>query len=955
MYQVRSLLRTTSRRATYCNKKQTFVVAYKARASRMRPVQGMALPQPGLRNRRRQVRVSSVLWSTTKGLLWLALGFSLGAQLVQQRSGGVPAGRSVLPTSNAMTQRAEIAHFGASGATAGEQSHAYSSRSQVDTEHSATLTTSAFPGYAQVRMTRKRHHGEVGSPGAQQRGAWRCDDCTTRASMPNCLELCRRHVGRDGSAPAALAGTPTDHPILSVYLSILGPNEERYFDGYARDVLLQQVGAPWELVVASASNTALATFRDVFDTAFEVAVERGGHGELGVLRTAPALTTLTMQADEGLYETWDLLIRNYTRGTYLCNWNIDDRKHPQALAKKIAVLARSPKIDVVSSSVIVSNKPNEDWETVMTKSEPDVWFRHAGFYGLSKLVKTSATTGELIGPENYPHNSPVYRRSVHKRADFFKAPRILGAHAVGSSAPPCSDWALWSSLARSGGQFWNIPEPLEVYYLRSDSHNRRDQSVSDKCVETVLSHLKPLGLFNNDYYRWRKHASPIALVVDEMAPIKTTGSGVRMRQLLEWLVHNGAQVTLVVREHFYHAPSQIEAEDWLAEHGIEFYVDSMEMGALKKRLLGGEHFDLILLALRFWHEHKSSTMASVIDPTAPELVIEMFDLPASQRPGLMAVLSDELHWRRCAAMGESMCSQLAQIRKREADIYSASDVVVSVDARDADQATALVAEQTPGSRPIWTIVAPMTISIDASAVQVLNARTRNAKGASFLYIGSPSAANVRTVRLLLHEIFPKVRQRMPSARLVLVGAQEWLDLAHEAENALPDIYKPSSGRSTSVQRACDADGACRLKPCGDMPWGEGCSEMLAAYGPLLNVAPILSEAGILIEPAMAGDSGISTKVFFGIENGMHVVTTPAGAKGFLCDRTSRQPWCEGSLTVASKKSVSAMVAAMEQAAKASQGAGGELFAVLQAADIHASRAVWVRDKMLPALLQGADN
>ena len=56
------------------------------------------------------------------------------------------------------------------------------------------------------------------------------------------------------------------------------------------------------------------------------------------------------------------------------------------------------------------------------------------------------------------------------------------------------------TAASSGARFYHIDSPLEVYYVRLDSHGRRDEKSADACIASVFQTLHQRGLYNNAFY-----------------------------------------------------------------------------------------------------------------------------------------------------------------------------------------------------------------------------------------------------------------------------------------------------------------------------------------------------------------------------------------------------------------------------------------------------------------------
>lgn len=360
--------------------------------------------------------------------------------------------------------------------------------------------------------------------------------CTPCVALHNCLEVCTAGTHMDSK--------PTE---VSVYCSLIGGKKEREFlPNYVIDLLAQE-GAPFfEVLVASADASILEDFRDIFVRQSE---KKG----------APmTVKTVRMQQDFGLYETWDYLISEISQGRFLTNWNVDDRKHRMSIAIKTHFLVQNPEVDVVSSAVMMSSNPGFDWQACVTefseksKQLCEIWFSAVGPYSYAALVATTQRDDmPLTGSMNWPHNAPMYRKELHERYGMFSS----DGHAFAMSkrrttathkpVPACYDWAFWLKVAKFGGTFYHLDFPLELYFMRKDSHNRRNQRETDECVSNQLSKVRNLGLYNNpsfwgfdfhQQYRWHRKI----VVFQPYEQQQAAASPVK------WLQENGHEVTIVV-------------------------------------------------------------------------------------------------------------------------------------------------------------------------------------------------------------------------------------------------------------------------------------------------------------------------------------------------------------------------------------------------------------------------
>ncbi len=312
----------------------------------------------------------------------------------------------------------------------------------------------------------------------------RCVSCSENS---NCVKTC--HIGIQ---------LDLDRDVeLSVYVSAPGSSaDEVFLGGYLDDVLQQDLQADWEVVAATASA-------DFFYLFIAELSRRSSNLSANV-----SFRIVLLERDEGLYETWDLLIGMYTAGRLLQNWNVDDRKHKSALSIKVKVLSLQPNTNLVSSAVLASKHPNENWETSYNKKETEVWFDQLeGYYGLNMLF--GRTEGGRVGSFNLPHNSPMYRRLIHiKHGGFSK--RWHHAPLSMRVSPTCSDFRYWAHVLKSGDMFFHVNSPMEVYYINTNSHNRLPENMIDECVDQAVSEAlsfatqipsKKLGLSGSNHRR----------------------------------------------------------------------------------------------------------------------------------------------------------------------------------------------------------------------------------------------------------------------------------------------------------------------------------------------------------------------------------------------------------------------------------------------------------------------
>jgi hypothetical protein len=266
---------------------------------------------------------------------------------------------------------------------------------------------------------------------------------------------------------------------VSIYASIKGTNSEKIFlEGYLTDILRQDMIVNWEVVLATASTSF---FTLINDTLLHLVVTTLP----GTLR----FRAILMKNDVGLYETWDYLISTQTQGFFLQNWNIDDRKHKSAIRMKYNILCAQPTNTLVSSGVVVSLTEDQSWPEVRTSRFNDEWFTStSGYYSLYTMFRKGPT--DKITSFNLPHNSPLYRRSAHEKYGTFSATWQKKPLRLDVS-PTCSDFRFWTLPLQEGESYYHTSMPLEVYYVRPDSHNRLPENKIEACVGQVVSSIFP--------------------------------------------------------------------------------------------------------------------------------------------------------------------------------------------------------------------------------------------------------------------------------------------------------------------------------------------------------------------------------------------------------------------------------------------------------------------------------
>ena len=149
-----------------------------------------------------------------------------------------------------------------------------------------------------------------------------------------------------------------------------------------------------------------------------------------------------MSPDPGLYESWNYMIKN-SQSEYITNANLDDRLFPQCIEKHIKALDENPSSDLAYCENILSYEANDSFKNYNPNTPVQLFPEGGGpFY-----------KPNMIG-HNYPHNHPVWRRSLHDRFGYFDTKYISA-----------SDYDFWMRCLHAGvNDFIYIPEVLGIYY-----------------------------------------------------------------------------------------------------------------------------------------------------------------------------------------------------------------------------------------------------------------------------------------------------------------------------------------------------------------------------------------------------------------------------------------------------------------------------------------------------------
>lgn len=160
-----------------------------------------------------------------------------------------------------------------------------------------------------------------------------------------------------------------------------------------------------------------------------------------------------LDVDKGIYDTWNQCIKLST-GEYITNMNCDDRRAPDNLEKMASFLYCNPGISLVYCDSYISREPNVNWEMI----KPDQEHYNMAEFSKSELLKF-----------NFPHNNPVWRRSLHDKYGYFD-PKYKSA----------GDCEFWRRCVWSGAVFKKYPrEILGIYYFNPEGMSTNKNNIKN--------------------------------------------------------------------------------------------------------------------------------------------------------------------------------------------------------------------------------------------------------------------------------------------------------------------------------------------------------------------------------------------------------------------------------------------------------------------------------------------
>jgi len=168
-----------------------------------------------------------------------------------------------------------------------------------------------------------------------------------------------------------------------------------------------------------------------------------------------------LEKDPGIYAVWNKAIE-MSDGEYITNANLDDRRRVDCIELQAKVLLNNPDYDLTYSDNYQTTKPNQSFD------HPDVNARY---------VSPNKIGFEELKKGNAPHNSPMWRRTVHdKYGKFDESLRSAG------------DWEMWMRGTSKGMKIKKIHIPLGIYYFNPTgiSTNKENEEWKRNEEQSVL-------------------------------------------------------------------------------------------------------------------------------------------------------------------------------------------------------------------------------------------------------------------------------------------------------------------------------------------------------------------------------------------------------------------------------------------------------------------------------------
>jgi len=145
-----------------------------------------------------------------------------------------------------------------------------------------------------------------------------------------------------------------------------------------------------------------------------------------------------LDKDPGIYGVWNKAIE-LSSGEYITNANLDDRKASYSLESHARELFLNEDVDLVYSDMLITDKPNETWESNSSNGRK---------YNMADFSFENLLRG------NMPHAAPMWRKTIHEKHGLFD-----------ENYRSAGDWEMWLRAASNGSVFKKISSVSNLYFF----------------------------------------------------------------------------------------------------------------------------------------------------------------------------------------------------------------------------------------------------------------------------------------------------------------------------------------------------------------------------------------------------------------------------------------------------------------------------------------------------------
>tara|TARA_Y100000004_G_C8829570_1_gene375545 strand:- start:116 stop:853 length:738 start_codon:yes stop_codon:yes gene_type:complete len=230
------------------------------------------------------------------------------------------------------------------------------------------------------------------------------------------------------------------NPKISIITSLYKGGE--YIKGFLEDIVNQTIfKEECELIIIDANSP---------DNEKDIILE--------YQKDYPNIVYARLDEDPGIYECWNIAIE-MSRGEFITNANVDDRKHEKSLEIHLHALENNKGADVVYADILLTEKPNETF---------------ANNTALGVYPSPEQASLEAILHRGAPHNNPLWRKSLHNKSGYFSR-----------KYKSAGDLDMWLRFLENGAKFGKINTPLGLYYLNPNGMSTSSET-NDKKVKEEL-------------------------------------------------------------------------------------------------------------------------------------------------------------------------------------------------------------------------------------------------------------------------------------------------------------------------------------------------------------------------------------------------------------------------------------------------------------------------------------